>query len=203
VVWNGAEPTTTNKKMPNVKAVVDFSGYIAAELLPVAQAIHDKLVTNAATFPALDPTAAELQTAITDYDTKLTARESGASSDMLAFTVARHALEDDLTKIGNYVNSVANGDPVIVDKWGGPFYDTARTIDYSPPAAPQELRLRQGDVSGSAVARYKPQRGRSSNEVRKCISDPNSRPPADLPIPAPPLRRRTGPPSASSRAAPP
>ncbi len=46
-------------------------------------------------------------------------------------------------------------------------------IDLSAPAAPTELRLKQGEVSGSAVARYKSQKGRPMNEVWKCIGDPN------------------------------
>ncbi len=92
---------------------------------------------------------------------------------MLAFTVSRHTLEEMLADIGNHVNIVANGDPVIVDKSGCPSYDTARVIDLSAPAAPTELRLRQGDVSGSGVACYKSRKGRSTNEVQKCIGDPN------------------------------
>ena len=37
-----------------------------------------------------------LQASITDYMAKLTARESGAKSDTVAFNVARHELESDL-----------------------------------------------------------------------------------------------------------
>jgi len=48
-----------------------------------------------------------------------------------------------------------------------------RVIDTSTPAAPAEVRLRQGDMSGSAVARYKPARARSANQVQTCTGDPN------------------------------
>jgi hypothetical protein len=172
VLWNGVEPTT-RKKMANIKAVIDYSGYSAAELGPIAQNIHDKLVANAATFPDLPVTVVNLQTAIDDYNAKLAARESKATADALAFDVSRGVLEEMLADIGGYANIVANGDAVIVDKSGCPSYTTARAADLSAPAAPTDLRLRQGEVSGSAVARYKSQKGRSTNEVQKCIGDPN------------------------------
>ncbi len=96
-----------------------------------------------------------------------------ATADALAFAVSRAELEEHLSDVGGYVNIVANGDAVIVDKSGVPSYETARVIDTSAPAAPTDVRLRQGDLSGSAVARYKPQRPRSVNQVQTCIGDPN------------------------------
>jgi len=35
------------------------------------------------------------------------------------------------------------------------------------------MRLRQGDLSGSLVARYKPARAASMNEVQTCTGDPD------------------------------
>jgi hypothetical protein len=35
------------------------------------------------------------------------------------------------------------------------------------------LRLRQGDLSGSAIARYQASRSNSINQVQTCIGDPN------------------------------
>jgi hypothetical protein len=52
-------------------------------------------------------------------------------------------------------------------------YNTTSVPDYSPPAAPTDVRLRQGDTSGSLVARYRPARARSMNEVEICTADPN------------------------------
>ena len=76
--------------------------------------------------------------------------------------------------LGNYVNSVAKGDPVTVEKSGFPSYETTRTPDTSPPAAPTNLRLRQGDLSGGILARYKPDRQQSTNEVQTTTGDPNN-----------------------------
>ncbi len=47
--WDGDEPA--RKRMPNIKAVIDFTGYTAGDLGPAAQNIHDKMLENAATFP--------------------------------------------------------------------------------------------------------------------------------------------------------
>ncbi len=116
---------------------------------------------------------ADLQTSIDGFDAKLTARASGTTADALAFTVARHELEAALADLGGHVNIVANGDQVMVDASGFPSYSTARTPHTSPPAAPSDVRLRQGDLSVSLVARYKPARAASMNEVQTCTGDPN------------------------------
>jgi hypothetical protein len=70
------------------------------------------------------------------------------------------------------VNGLAKGDPVIVTASGFPSYSTLRTPDTAPPAAPADLRLRQGALSGSLVARYRPSRPRSMNEVQINLGDP-------------------------------
>ena len=74
--------------------------------------------------------------------------------------------------LGNYVNTVANGDPVIVEKSGSPSYETTHAADPNAPAAPGDVRLRHGDLSGEIVARFRPDRQHSMNEVQKCTGDP-------------------------------
>ena len=171
-LWDGVSATKT-RTMNNTKAIIDFSPYTAAELGPIAQTIHDKMTTNAATFASPPVTMTALQTLVTTYDSKLVARASNASVDVLAFNEAREALEDGLGKLGNYVNITADGDPVIVEKSGIPSYETTHTPDLSPPAAPTNLRLTQGDVPGTIRARYKPDRPNSTNEVQVNTGDPN------------------------------
>lgn len=171
--WDGVA-ANPRKSMSNVKASIDFSSYTAAELGPIAHSIHDLMTANAATFTTPPVTMAALQTLITTYDTKLIARASRATVDVIAFNEARAALEQALGVLGNYVNLTAKGDPMIVEKSGFPSYDTAHgTPDTSPPAAPADLRLRQGDLSGSILARYKPDRPGSTNEVQINTGDPN------------------------------
>ena len=170
--WNGVEASKP-KHMSNTKAIIDFSGYSAAELGPKAQTIHDKMTTNAAIFTALPMTMAALQTLITAYDQKLVARASRATADVIAFNEARAAIEGALGVLGNYVNGVAKGDAMIVEKSGFPSYDTSKTADTAPPAAPSDLRLRHGDLSGLIVARYRPDRHPNTNEVQTNTGDPN------------------------------
>ena len=171
VTWDGVVGSRS-KSMNNTKAFIDFSGYSAAELSPVAQMIHDKMLAGAATFPTPPTTMPALQTLITTYDQKLVARASRASVDVMAFTMARDALEAVLGPLGNYVNSVAKGTPMTVELSGFPAYETARPADLTPPAAPADLRLRHGELSGGLVARYKPERQPSTNEVQSNTGDP-------------------------------
>jgi len=159
--------------MNNTKAIIDFSDYTDSGLGPVAQTIFDSLTENAATFPALPVTLLVLGEQIETYDEKLAARASRAKLDVIAFNDARAVLEDTLTQVGSYVNIVAKGNAMIVGLSGFPSYDTSRTPDTSPPAAPTDLRLRPGELPGSFVARYKPERSPSVNEVQTCTGDPN------------------------------
>lgn len=62
--WNGVAGKSP-KTMSNTKAIVDFSGYTAAELGPIAQNIHLKMTANAATFDEPTTTMTALQTLIT------------------------------------------------------------------------------------------------------------------------------------------
>jgi hypothetical protein len=170
ITWDGVR---AKSKTMNTKASIDFRGYTAAEFGPLAHNIHDKMTANAATFATPPVTMAALQTLADDYDAKLIARASRATADVLAFNTARDELEQSLAVLGNYVNGVAKGDAVIVEQSGFPSYTTGHTVDTAPPAAPTDLRLRQGDLSGTIVARYKPERQPSTNEVQTCTSDPN------------------------------
>jgi hypothetical protein len=174
LTWDGeAGPTRKTKTMNHTKATIDFSNYTHAQLGPVAQSIHDEMTANAATFATPTVTMAELQALVTDYDAKLVARASNATTDVLALNECREALEEMLGVLGNYVNGEAKGDAMVVEKSGFPSYETSRTADTSPPAAPTNLRLKQGDLSGSLVARYKPERSASTNEVQITTGDPN------------------------------
>lgn len=155
-----------------IKAIIDFSGYTGPELVPAAQNIHDKMTAAAATFTAPPVTMANFQTTIDAADAALSKKASGASADTIAFNVGRNELEKALADLGSYVNIVAKGDATIVDASGFPSYETTRTVDISPPAAPQNLVLRQGDLSGSILARFRASRDRSMNDVQTCTGDP-------------------------------
>lgn len=171
--WDGSLPSTKRKTMSTTKATIDFSTFTEAALSPAAQAIHDTIAANAATFPALPVTLVALQGLITTYDQKLAAKASGAKADTVAFHEAREDLEEALGTPGNYVNGVAKGSPVIVSKSGFPSYETGNPPNTAPPAAPTNVRLEALEVEGSFKARFKPDRTPSANEVQVNLGDPN------------------------------
>jgi len=156
------------------KAIIDFSGYTGPDLFPASQTIHDEMTTNSATFGAPPLTMAAFQLLIDAFESALNKKASKATADIIAFNVARNDLETALFKLGNYVNTTADGDPAIVVLSGFPSYETARTPDTTPPAAPQNLVVRQGDLSGTLVARYQPDRQHSINDVQTNTGDPNT-----------------------------
>lgn len=173
-VPNPNPPDKPKKNMPNhTKAIIDFSGYTAAELGPIAQHIHDRMTANAAVFTTPPVAMADLQTLVTGYTEALADRGSNATEDVIAAREARAALEEALATLGHYVNGKAKGDAMMVEQSGFPSYTTGVVADTAPPAAPTDLRLRQGALSGSLVARYKPHRRPSTNEVQVNTGDPN------------------------------
>jgi hypothetical protein len=156
------------------KAIIDFSSYTGPDLLPASQKIHTDMTANAVIFDAPPVTMAAFDTLIGTFEQALEDKASKATADVVAFTVARNDLETALGMLGNYVNIKANGDPSIVVKSGFPSYETTRVPDTNPPAAPENLSVRQGDLSGSIVARYRPDRQRSVNDIQTNTGDPNN-----------------------------
>ena len=169
--WNGLLPTTSTMK---IKAIIDFTPYPAAELAPVAQTIHDQMLANAASFTGPPVGMPALATLLATYGQKLAARASRASADVLAFNLARHDLEAALHDLGVYVNLTAKGDAMIVEKSGFPSFGGAQPGPSGIPAAPQDLKLRNGDLSASMIGRCKPDRIHSFNVAQINLGDPNN-----------------------------
>ena len=172
VVWNSMEPPS--KRMKKIKAIINFTGYTNAELAPVAQTIYDGMTANAATFTAPPVTMVALAALIATYEQKLAAKASRDSQAVISFNVARHEMEGALSDLGGYVNFVAQGDETIVGLSGFPSYGGSSAVAHAIPAAPANLRVTHGPLSGSVVLRYKPDRQHSMNEVQKNPGDPNS-----------------------------
>ena len=173
LTWGGTVPAKTKRTMNHLKAKTDFSGYAAADLGAVAQHIHDEIAAHAAVFVTPPVTMATLAGMIADFTAKLSARETRATVDVLAFNLCREVVEGALNRLGNYVNEVAQGDAMIVEQSGFPSYSTHRAADPNPPSAPQNLRIRHGDVSGTLVVRYQTDRQPSTNEVQVTTGNPN------------------------------
>lgn len=130
------------------------------------------MVTAAATFDKPPTAMAGFQASIQTCDATLTKKASRATADINAFNVARGNLEEIVSGLGNYVNTVAKGDDAVVISSGFPSYQTGAAPDYSAPPAPTNLVLRQGDVSGELVLRSRPGRSPSMNEVQTTSGDP-------------------------------
>ncbi len=175
LTWDGQlpEPLTKKKNSMHTKAVIDFRSYTSVEISPIIQHIHDQLTANAALFPNLPFTLVAFQTLIDTFRDCLVARASKATADILAFKAVREQLETDLGTLGNYVNSVAKGDAILVEKSGFPSYITGGAPDPTPPSAPADLRLRHGKLSGTVEVRYDPARHPSMNEVQTATVDPH------------------------------
>ncbi|HRJ08896.1 MAG TPA: hypothetical protein PK490_13080 [Prosthecobacter sp.] len=167
-------PAPPRIAMSTIKAAVSFKNHTAAKLSPAAQVIHDKMTLNAGIFDAPPVDMATFQERITDYKARLVARASLARADVMALKAARDLLEETLNSLGNYVNVVAKGDGGIVEKSGFPFYEVNRAPDTTPPGAPANLRLRHSGLPGGFIARYKPRKPNSTNEVQTCAGDPNN-----------------------------
>ena len=173
----GTAPNPTPKRTMTTKAITNFSSYVAAELAPVAQTIHDKMLANAAAFTSPPVAMPALAALITDYSQKLANRASRAANDVLAFNLARHDLEVALHDLGAYVNLTAKGDASIVEKSGFPSYSIGAGAGPSPsaiPAAPTNVRLRNGDLPGSIIGRFTADRPNSFNVAQTNTGDPNS-----------------------------
>lgn len=159
--------------MSKIKACINFAHHLDSEFCSAARIIHDKMSQNAATFPAPPVSMAALDTLISTCAARLAERASRARLAVITFQAARRDLEQALRGLGYYVNSVARGRAMIVEKSGFPHYSTSRPVDKAPPAAPQNLRLKHGVLSGVIHARYKPAKEKSVNEVQTCTGDPN------------------------------
>jgi hypothetical protein len=171
--WNGVQ---TILQTMITKAIVDFSHYVATELNDIAQPIHDQMLASAATFTAPPISMVALATLISTYTAKLSARASNASADVFAFQVARAALEGGLHELGGYVNYTAKGDAAIVLLSGFPSYTVGAGAAPGPsaiPAGPQNVKLGHGALSGSIIARFKPDRQNSFNVAQICTGDPS------------------------------
>ena len=159
--------------MSKIKARIDFTDDTSSALAALSRTIHERFVQHADVFTAPPITETALGELVEDYAAKLVARQTRAASDVLALKQARTALEQALRVLGQYVNTLAGGRADIVEKSGFPSFGTARTRDLSQPAAPADLRLRHLTKSGGVLARYRPARRHSMNEVQVSTGDPN------------------------------
>jgi hypothetical protein len=161
--------------MAYAKAVVDFSKYADGDLAGPANKIHKGLGDNAATFSNLPLTLAAFLILITDWGTALGESLKGGTDRTTTKNNARAALENALSKLGTYVNLVAQGDQATIDLSGFPSYTTQRVQSSGGVTfIPQNVRWENGTVAGQEILRWKGDGSRAMYEVQTCTGDPNT-----------------------------
>ncbi len=156
----------------SLRARIYFEELPSPELKTQAQIIHNGLAAHPDLFPNPPITLPNFQTQINDFNIKLQERQSGATAAVSALRRAHTALAKTLRTLGQYVNSLALNDAERIAQSGFPTYATRRPPNHAPPPAPENLVLRHGTLSGTIIARYRPFRRRSVNEVQICLANP-------------------------------
>jgi hypothetical protein len=155
------------------KARVNFSGEPEGNLSGPSHNINTKMGANAVIFANPPITLAAFLATIDAWDLALEKAQDRSRDNITAKNNARAALEDDLRKLGGYVNTIANGDLATIELSGFPSYSTIRPPGTSPLSVPQNLRLERTPVSGGIIARWDTDGTRSIHEMQTNTGDPN------------------------------
>ena len=105
--------------MKKQKAIIDFSRVRDNDLTEAATLIHEKLNANP-DFPTPSPTLPVFLTAIDDYSAALVKAKDGTKQDTADKNAKRKILEGMMADLGNYVNTIADGDLVKLEGSGFP-----------------------------------------------------------------------------------
>ena len=121
---------------------------------PFAGAVINGLTAEAARFPALPVTVAQLTSRKEAYETALIAAQDAGTSETAAKDQARAALEDALRKNALYVEIAADNDLAVLLSSG---YEAASTNRASAPLETVEVLAVQNASEGEIKARVKTQ----------------------------------------------
>lgn len=144
----------------------------ASKTLGMVQAL-----TGNANFPSpygsSFPTLAEFTTAQSEYATAVGLAADRDKSKVADRNAKREVLADIVRRLAPYLESVAAGDVAKLESTG---YDLTKATHDAPieiPDAPTDLKLKQGQLSGSVSVTAKPPKGAGSFEIQVCVGDPN------------------------------
>ncbi len=132
------------------KALITFSSskYSDAELLVKSSDIVSDMTGNL-NFVEPSPSLAEVEAAQSAYGSALNACSTGARQAYATKDVKRKALETILRNLGNYVNSVANGDEAMLLTSGFDLSKPAEAV--GPLPAPQNVQVKPGRSRGTVI----------------------------------------------------
>ncbi len=142
------------------------------ELSGLAHGVSHALTTlpGSADFASVNPPAAAIMTAISEYDAAL-ALETSKSATQLR-KARRKDLINILQRVAASCELIANGDRVMLSHSGFEFRKkTERT--HFPPAKPENLRLKTAPLSGGIIAKVEPVASAGSYEMQTTADNIN------------------------------
>lgn len=151
----------------NAKLTLSFSKYSDASLESKAASILQMLTGNP-NFPTPVPSLAELQAALTAYETALVAAHSRDIVKVAAKRATRTALENLLANLGMYIMWVANGNEEMLISSG---FDLSKQREPVSLQEPGVVTVSNGNSSGRLVASIKKVKGAYSY-VYQVTADP-------------------------------
>ena len=144
--------------MKSAKLNINFSGYTDANLEQKAASILQNMTANLY-FPTPIPTLADLQAALTNYNSALVNAADLGRVNVAEKNKARKVLELLLTQLGMYVMYIANGDAAILTSSG---YTLSKTPEPQYITNPGVVIITNGITSGQLVSSVKAVKGGKS-----------------------------------------
>ena len=169
--WNQEiEPESPRKKM---KSKLGLSKLNHDELADTGDSVHTGMTTNAATFPAANPTMPALATKLSTLRTRMAARVAGEAA-LAALVQAENASAEDvrgaLSMEMTYVDFVAAGNPATIL-----LANMSVRRDRTPVGPmPKVLNVKTtpSDYPGQVDVMWPPITGASAFALQTCTADP-------------------------------
>lgn len=150
-----------------IKAITNFVGETDSSLLTQTDLIITGMTANP-NFPVIVPTLPELQTSRDNYNDSLLTAGTGNHAAIADKNAKRLALENDLSTLGNYINTKARGNAVVLSTTMFPLTKEPET---GVLGAVEFMKLTPGTKSGTLECKLKRVKN-SKSYTFKITSDP-------------------------------
>lgn len=156
-----------------MKANIRLSLYrlIPSLLLTLLRNVIEKLTGNAA-LPTPPVTLANMTLAGDALEQAIEDAIQGSRHSREVRDAQVQVVRDILTKTGNYVRTTANGDAAILSSSGFTMAKMPEPIGL--PAAPAELKVLMGPLSGQTEVKWRRVKGATSYQVMRSAKDPSA-----------------------------
>lgn len=122
--------------------------------------------------PAEKPTVASLTADKAAYSLAKNAAHDGSKEKIATRKTLRDAATIDLQKLAKYVDLKSDGDVTMLESSGFDLTKVPAPHGTLPLEAPQDMRLKHGELPGMLLARCKSVKGAASYETQICAGDP-------------------------------